>query len=377
MKGIKFRFLAIAIVMALVVGLMAGCSSSSTSASEKSSAPDNSNAPKAEQSIQDQAKELIKTPNIRVVIGSTSTGGDTYQVSNMVAQKLGEVLGKNIKVDAIGASNGFDTIKRISDGSTIMIFHDMAYLGYLYGKEGYTDILSDYQVGPTVAINPGNAFSVPKNSKFNTVGDVIEAAGNGEQIKVAIQPGGVSEIGYSAMKNAIRIQYPGKEGNLIAVNTGSQADKNQLLFDGQADLINSSVQANEQYNHLPADDQKAMKFIWLTAKKATIEQANESGFGQTSRDELLKYVEPNATVTEDGTKNFTFDKEFFVLFNKDMDPKIVDLYDKALAEAFKDPALIKQLKDSFFIPNYKNVADANVYLKDKISAYDKIIKAIQ
>ncbi len=258
-----------------------------------------------------------------------------------------------------------------------MIFHDMAYLGYLYGKEGYTDIFADYKVGPTVAINPGNAFSAAKDSKYNTAEDVIEAVGNGETVRVAIQPGGVSEIGYSAMKNAIKINYPGKEENLVAVNTGSQSDKNQLLFDGQADVINSSVQANEQYNHLPADDQKAMKFIWLTARKSTLEQANESGFGDTTREELLQYAEPNVSVTQDGSKNFVFDKEFFVLFNKDTDPEIVKLYDEALAKAFEDEALTKEMKDAFFIPNYKNVEEANAYLKDKVSSYDKIIKSLK
>ena len=76
------------------------------------------------------------------------------------------------------------------------------------------------------------------------------------------------KLAYSALKNAVKIRLsgPGRQHRL-AVNTGSQADKNQLLFDGQADLINGSVQANEQYTRLPAEDQKAMRFVWLTARK--------------------------------------------------------------------------------------------------------------
>ncbi len=372
MRGAK-RFLSFVMVLALVIGVFAGCAQDGGD----NGTADEPKADAGEQSIQDRADELIKTPNVRVVIGSTSTGGDTYQSSNLVSQKLGEVLGKNLKVDAVGSSNGFDAIKRINDGSTIMIFHDMAYLGYLYGREGYTDIFEDYKIGPTVAINPGNAFSAAKDSKFDTAQEVIEAVGNGETVRVAIQPGGVSEIGYSAMKNAIKIQYPGKEENLIAVNTGSQSDKNQLLFDGQADIIHSSVQANEQYNNLPADDQKAMKFIWLTARKSTIEQANEEGFGDTTREELLQYVEPNVTVTQDGTKDFVFDKEFFVLFNKDTDPEIVKLYEEALAEAFEDEELIQEMKDAFFIPNYRSVEDSNAHLKEKVGSYEQIIQSIK
>ena len=39
-----------------------------------------------------------------------------------------------------------------------------AYLGHLYKVRGYSDIFTDYKVGPTVAINPGDAFLVPAAS---------------------------------------------------------------------------------------------------------------------------------------------------------------------------------------------------------------------
>jgi tripartite-type tricarboxylate transporter receptor subunit TctC len=262
------------------------------------------------------AEKLIKG-NLRIVIGSKSTGGDTYQNSSIVAEALARKLDINVKVDAVGATAAFRTIERMGARSnTVMIFHDQSYLGYLYGVTGYEDIFRNYIVGPTVAINPGNAYLVPKKSPYKNLDDVMEACGKGTKVRVAIQPGGVSEIGYSALKNAIRIMYPGKEVNLVAVNTGSQADKNQLLFQGQADVINGSVQANEQYTRLPAEDQKAMRFIWLTARRQTIEQANPEGLGKTSRVELLKYVEPNVVVPMDGKHNFTFDKEFFFLYNR-------------------------------------------------------------
>jgi len=315
--------------------------------------------------------------NIRVVIGSKSTGGDTYQNSSIVAQALAEKLGTNVKVDAVGASAAFKALERASNGNTLMIFHDQSYLGYLYGVKGYMDIFTDYNVGPTIAINPGNAYLAPKSSPYNNIADVIAACGNGEKVRVAIQPGGVSEIGFSALKNAVKITHPGKEENLVAVNTGSQADKNQLLFDGQADVINGSVQANEQYTRLPADDQKAMKFLWLTARKETIEQANEQGMGETTRAMLLEYVSPNQSVTQDGKKDFTFDKEFFFLYNKDMSQEIVDYLDKALTEIYAEGKIQELQKKSFFIPNFKPSAEAQAYLKDKMEQYRVIIDAIK
>lgn len=314
--------------------------------------------------------------NVRVVIGSSSTGGDTYQASSIIADALSEKLGVNFKVDAVGSSAAFRTLERISNGSTIMIFHDQAYLGHLYGTPGYENIFEKFIVGPTFAINPGNAYLVPKDSPYKTPQDVIDAAGNGKTVRVAIQPGGVSEIGYSALKNAVRLQYPGKESNLMALNTGSQSDKNQTLFDGLADVINGSVQANEQYTRLPADDQKAMRFLWLTARHDTIKQANSEGMGKTSREQLLNYVEPAVTVPMGEGENFTFDKEFFFLYNKDTDPKVIEAIDTALTEIYEAGVIQKVQKKSFFIPNFRPSSEAQAYLKDKRDRYADIIEAL-
>lgn len=322
------------------------------------------------------AADKMISGNLRVVIGSKSTGGDTYQNSAIIADALAKKLDINVKVDAVGASAAFKALARDASGNTIMIFHDQSYLGFLYGVKGYDDIFADYNVGPTVAINPGNAYLVPKNSPYKNMEDLMQAAGKGTKVRVAIQPGGVSEIGFSALKNAVAIRFPGKEDNIVAVNTGSQADKNQLLFDGQADLINGSVQANEQYTRLPADDQKAMRFVWLTARHKTIEQANPEGMGQTSREELLKYVSPAVSITQDGKKDFVFDKEFFILYNKKMDPKLVAYFDKALKEIFAEGKIQQTQKASFFIPNFLPAAEAQSYLKDKMAQYKKIIAAI-
>lgn len=314
--------------------------------------------------------------NLRLVIGSKSTGGDTYQNSSIVAKALAEKLGINIKVDAVGSTEAFKALGRDSRGTTMMIFHDQAYLGHIYGKKGYKNIFEEYTIGATVAINPGNAYAVPKNSPYQNMGDIFAAAKDGKRIRVAIQPGGVSEIGFSAIKNAAKILNPGSEENIVAVNTGGQSDKNQLLFDGQADVINASVQANEQYTQLPADDQKAMRFVWLTAREKTLAQANPEGLGATNRDALLKFASPATSVTQDGKIDFTFDKEFYFLFNKDMDAELVKKVDDTLAEIFAEGKIQETQKKSFFIPNFLPSADALVHLKAKHAAYSIVIEAI-
>jgi tripartite-type tricarboxylate transporter receptor subunit TctC len=324
------------------------------------------------------AADKLINGNLRVVIGSKSTGGDTYQNSSIVAEALAKKLDFNVKVDAVGASAAFKALDQTgARGNTIMIFHDQSYLGYLYGVKGYFNIFEDYIVGPSVAINPGNAYLVPKNSPYQTIGDIIDACGTGTKIRVAIQPGGVSEIGFTALKNAVSLKYPGKEANMVAVNTGSQKDKDQLLFDGQADLINGSVQGNEQYTRLPADDQKAMRFIWLTARNQTIQQAPEAGMGGTNREQLLQYVDPNAKVPFDASSNFTFDKEFFFLYNKDLDPKIIAAIDQALAEIYAEGKIQETQKKSFFIPDFMPSAESQKYFMAKMERYRKIIDAMK
>ncbi|MAC78171.1 MAG: ABC transporter substrate-binding protein [Rhodobacteraceae bacterium] len=320
------------------------------------------------------AQELPR--NVRLVIGSKSTGGDTYQNSAIIADALAEQLGINIKVDAVGASEAFKALGRDKRGTTLMIFHDQSYLGNLYGVTGYDDPFADYTVGPTVAINPGNAYLVAKSSKYQSMEDILTAAANGERVRVAIQPGGVSEIGFSAMKNAAAVRSPGSEDNIVAVNTGSQSDKNQAMWDDLADVINGSIQANEQFTQLPDDDQKAMRFVWITARPETLEQAPPEGMGGTDRDAMLKHASPQTSVTLDGTEDFTFDKEFFFLYNKDMDPAIVKQIDDALTAIFDKGEIQDRQKAAFFIPNFLPSAEAQDHLTKKRDTYAKVIAEI-
>lgn len=315
--------------------------------------------------------------NVRLVIGSGSTGGDTYQAASLVAEALSKQLGVNIKVDAVGASEAFKAVGRDKRGTTIMLHHDQSYLAHLYGISGSPDPFDGFVVGPTLAINPGNAYLVSKDSPYQTMDDVLKAAADGQKIRVAIQPGGVSEIGFSALKNAARLAAPGSEENIVAVNTGDQADKNQAMFDGLAEIINGSIQANEQFAELPADDQKAMRFIWITATPEALQAGPEAGVGKLTREAMLQYAAPATKVPMTDAEDFTFDKEFFLIYNKDMDPAQMATLDTALAEAFSKDELKNRLLEAFFIPDFRPMAAASAHLKDKRDAYAGIIEALK
>lgn len=315
--------------------------------------------------------------NIRMVIGSNSTGGDTYQNAAILADALSEELGVNIKVDAVGPAEGLKALARDSRGTTIMLFHDQAFLQNLYGVQGSSDIFTTYAVGPTVAINPANAYLVPKNSPYQTMEDILKAAADGTKIRVAIQPGGVSEIGFTAMKNAARLRAPGSEANLVPVNTGSQSDKNQALFDGLADVINGSIQANEQFTQLDASDQKAMRFVWLTSSPEALQQAPEAGIGATTREMLLNYASPKTSVPFDGSKDFVFDKEFFLIYNKDMAPAQMDAIDAALTALYDKGDIQKRQLEAFFTPDLRLRAESAAHLAKKNEEYAGIIATLK
>lgn len=315
--------------------------------------------------------------NVRLVIGSTSTGGDTYQAASIVAEALAEKLEVNIKVDAVGPTEAFKAVGRDRRGTTLMIHHDQSYLGYLYGQRGYEDIFETYAIGPTLAVNPGNAYLVAKNSPYQTMDDILAAAESGERVRVAIQPGGVSEIGFSAMKNATNLKAPGSAENLVPVNTGSQSDKDGALFDGLADVINGSIQSNEQYTQLPEDDQKAMRFVWITARPETLQQAPEAGMGALSREDMLRFAAPDVSIPLDqGGDDFTFDKVFFLIYNKEMDPAIAQTIDTALSEIYAEGKVQERLTAGFFIPDYRPAADALAHLREKNDAYAEMIQNI-
>ncbi len=138
-------------------------------------------------------------------------------------------------------------------------------------------------VGPTIAVNPGNAYFVPADSPYKTMDDILAAAEADTPVRVAIQLGGVSEIGFTAMLNPVRLRAPGSEANIVPVNPGAQSDKYQAMWDELADVINGSIQANEQFAQLPADDPTAMHLVRITATPETLAQAPEEGIGATNR----------------------------------------------------------------------------------------------
>lgn len=115
-----------------------------------------------------------------------------------------------------------------------MIFHDQAYLGFLYGVKGYFDIFEKYKIGPAIAINPGNAYLVPKNSPYKSVEDIIDACGKDAKVRVAINtPAAIIPI--RTLQNLS--QNPNLGNEVLVLGLGCEKlDPNRLVPTSQGKL---------------------------------------------------------------------------------------------------------------------------------------------
>lgn len=342
-KKVK-RFLSLAVIFTLALSLVS-CSGS-----------------KDTQSGTENNKD-IGIKRMRVLIGSSSTGGDSYQNADIISRHLENELGVNTKVDAIDIKQAFDELNKAKpDGSTILVFHDQSYLGVEYGSIEEKYSLENWKIGPTLAINPGDAFLARADAPFDTLveaADWLEANEN-ERLVISIQAGGVSQIGFDAFYNWVKENYDESVTNRVkAYVTGSQSDKNQSLWDGNANIINGSVIGNEEYTKDGVSDDIKMKFIGLTGKE------RQEGIDAPT------FAEQGINVNGEP---FSFDKEFFVIFPKDIDENFYNMFNEAVAQIIEKGDYEKDLIDQNFVLNYRSAEDAEKHLLEKRETIRKVLE---
>ncbi|MFC4557821.1 tripartite tricarboxylate transporter substrate-binding protein [Virgibacillus kekensis] len=310
-----------------------------------------------------KADEGVDVDRIRVVIGSSSTGGDTYQNAEAVSRYVEKELDTNMKVDAVGALRAFDELSKAkNDGSTIMFFHDMAYLGVEYGSFESKHELENWTIGPVIATNPGNAFLTKADAPYDTMAESAEwlKENPNETVTVAIESGGVSEIVFDGYYLWVKEEYGEEVSDRIhAYVTGSQEDKNQALWDGNADIIHGSIGSNKQYTQDGVEDKIKMKFLGITAGKRV------EGY------DIPTFAEQGITVNGE---EFVFDKEFFFLLPKDVDKNFAEALNKAVADVAKNSDYAEDLKKNTYVVNYKPADEAKEYLINKREKFRYIIK---
>ncbi|MDZ5782032.1 hypothetical protein [Marinococcus luteus] len=316
-----------------------------------------------EQTSGQEGSTSVDPNRVRTVIGSSSTGGDTYQIADATTRNVEDTLETNMQVDAVGADRAFSELSNAKDdGSTAMFFHDMAYLGVEYGSFSEEYDLDNWTIGPMVATNPGNAFLTSGDAPYDTMAESAEwlEENPDEEVTVALEEGGVSEIVFDGYYLWAEEEYGSDVADRIKVYaTGSQEDKNQALWDGNADIIHGSIGANQEYTEDDVDDNVEMKFLGVTTEERV------DGY------DIPTFAEQGISV--DG-EEFVFEKEFFFLLPKDVDEDYVNALDNGAAELAESEEFANDLDKNTYNVNHMPSDEAEEHLVEKRKEMQDIIE---
>lgn len=322
------KILAVGAVTAMLVS-MTGCSVGGGAASDDTAAQTNTNSgstatEEAAAPASESGTSSLQGQNVRVVIGSTSTSGDSYMIADLVTRYLGEEMGFNGKVDAIGNAAALDEIANASgDGKTVMMFHDMTYLSVLFGSVEDTYALENMTVGPRIGQNPGGCFGAAAEDNWNNLSEVTQYLidNPSETVSFNIESGATSHLCFVAYYLYVQETY-GDEvaGRIKAIVGGTTAEKLQRLWDRNADVIYGDTSSFSQYTEEGVEDQLKMTMFGSCGEVNGIEIDSMATDG----------------VTFEGAP-FEFAKDFAMYFPKDMDAAVLAEYEAAMQRVTENP----------------------------------------
>lgn len=298
----------------------------------------------------------------RVVIGSTSTTGDSYMIADVAMRYIAKELNADTKVDAVGAGPAFEAIiNEKADGTTIMMFHDMTYLGISFGAFEDKYALENMVVGPRVGQNPGSLFAASKSAPYEDMKEMAEwlVANPAEVVRVAVEAGGVSHIGFISYYEWVSETYGQDVAERIQVVVGgSTAEKSQMLWDGNTDVIFADYSSLLQYTEEGVDEKLAMKFVGV--------------LDEIDGDGTPSYKDMGITLNGEP---FVFSKDFVIYLPKDIDPAYVAELDKAVEAISTNPEFIEAMQTLKYKVAYMPSAEADTFIKAKRDSLDALIKA--
>ena len=319
----KFKKLtALLLSASMAVGLLAGCGG--TPSNTETGTPSTGDPGTEATGSAASGESSLKGKRVRVVIGSTSTGGDSYMIADMVTRYLGEEMGFNGKVDAIGNAQALDTVSKAKgDGTTIMMVHDMAFLSVLFGAVSEDYALENLTVGPRIGVNPGGCFVAKADAPYNNLNEAAQwlADNPGEELRVNIESGSASHLDFVVWYMWVQEQYGDEVASRIKALVGGTTDeKKQRLWDGNTDIIYADYSSCVEFTKEGVDAQLAMKLF------DTCGNLEGSGVISMADDGITFNGEP-----------FDFNKDFFMLFPKDMDEGILNEIAAAMQKVCENP----------------------------------------
>lgn len=344
--------LSVVLAVLMMGSTLAACGSKNSAPASSSAPTESSKTSEAPATEYKSGESSLKGDRVRVVIGSTSTSGDSYMMADLVTRFLGQEMGFNGKVDAIGNANALAEItKAKGDGTTIMMFHDMTYQSVLFGAVGEQYALENLTVGPRIGQNPGACFGAKADAPYNTLAEMCEwlKANPTETVRVNIEAGGTSHLGFAAFWLWANEKYGAEVTDRIRVMVGgTTAEKLQVLWDGNADVIFGDYSAFLQYTQDGVEANLKMKIMDPLDKIEGVDIPTMADNGITFQGEP-----------------FVFSKDFAMYFPKNMDPAVLAEFDAAMTKVANNPEFQAELAKL----KYKAVDMGSAESKDFI--YDK------
>ena len=209
MKKTFKKVIAVAASAAMVFS-MAGCGGKTESAATTAAGGQSETAAADAGANVGGGNSSLKGQNVRVVIGSTSTSGDSYMIADLVTRYLSKEMGFNGKVDAIGNAAALDEMQNAKgDGKTVMMFHDMTFLSVLFGSVDEQYSLENMTVGPRIGQNPGACFGAAAEKGWNNLSDVTKYLQDNPDATVSfnIESGATSHLAFVAYYLYIQDTY--------------------------------------------------------------------------------------------------------------------------------------------------------------------------
>lgn len=312
-------------------------------------------------SSDNEAAGTFEGENVRTVIGSSSTTGDSYLVADGTMRELEKVLNANIKVDAVGAGPAFEVLHNAEpDGTTMLMFHDMTYLGISFGAFDERYALENMEVGPMMVSNPGSCFAATASAPYN---DMVEMAdylrdNPEETVRINIEAGGVSHIGFIAYYEWLVDNYGQEVADRIRVIIGgSTAEKSQMMWDGNTDVIFADYTSLLQYTEEGVDEQLKMKYVGLLDNIEGVDAPSFADLG----------------ITVDG-EPFRFAKDFAIYLPSGTSDELMQQLEEACKEVSENPEFIEYMNSMHYKVNFMPIEESREYLIDKRDSLDELIQ---
>ena len=298
---------------------------------------------------------------VRIVIGSTSVSGDSYMVADIVNRYLQKYLGCSSKVDPVGANEAFAAVQAAKpDGLEFMIFHDMTYLGVLFGSYSDEYALENMVVGPRVGQNPGSCFAAKKDAAYDDMKEMADwlAADDSREVRISVEAGGVSNIGFIVYYMWVKETYGEDVAERIHFVLGGSTDtKLQQIWDGNTDVIFADYSSLLQYTADGVDAQLALKFVGLLDKIDGVDEPVMGDLGITL-----------------GGEPFYFSKDFLVYLPAGTPQEVVDELDAAVEKMGADPDFQADMAKMTYAGNVLPSKEAEEFIYAKRDAIAVVLE---